>query len=124
MLFASAIRLGLTGALAGTALYVLIVGTRSLYGFIGSATPSAAQGYIADRTSAAERTAGIAGFSAAFGIGAMIGPGIGGAVAAIGPLAPLYAVAAIAAVMVGAIYFFLPEKSPPRGRRYGRDAGG
>lgn len=113
ILFATSIRLGLVGALGGAALYVLIVVTRSIYGVIGSATPSAAQGYIADRTPPKQRTAGMAGFSAAFGLGAMMGPGLGGAAAAIGPLAPLYAVGGLAAIMVVVLYFFLPEFTPP-----------
>lgn len=116
VLFASSIRLGLTGLLSGAALYVLIIATRSIYGLIGSAMPSAAQGYIADRTPAKQRTAGMAGFSAAFGLGAMLGPGLGGAAAAIGPLAPLYAVAALAGAMVIVLYFLLPEFTPPQSR--------
>ena len=111
--FAGAIDLGLAGALGGIGLYAAVIGARSIYGLIGSATPGAAQGYIADRTSAAERTAGVAGFSAAFGMGAMIGPGIGGAATAIGPLAPIYAVAVLAAVMVVLIALYLPERSAP-----------
>ncbi|GAB4528773.1 MAG: MFS transporter [Amphiplicatus sp.] len=118
-LFATSIRLGLVGAMGGLWLYALIVATRSIYGIVGSATPAAAQGYIADRTPPAERTAGISAFSAAFGLGAMLGPGVGGAAAALGPLAPLYAVAALAAAMIAVIYFFLPERHqpPPRGER-------
>jgi len=116
MLFATSIRLGLAGVLGGTALYLLIIATRSIYGLIGSAMPSAAQGYIADRTPPKQRTAGMAGFSAAFGLGAMLGPGLGGAAAAIGPLAPLYAVSALAGVMVVILYFLLPEKTAPTPR--------
>ena len=116
ILFASSIRLGLAGAMGGAGLYLLILATRSIYGVIGSATPSAAQGYIADRTPPKMRTAGMAGFSAAFGLGAMLGPGLGGAAAAIGPLAPLYAVGALAALMVVVLYFFLPEFTPPSPR--------
>lgn len=112
-LFATSIRLGLAGAFAGTGLYLLMIATRSVYGLVGSATPGAAQGYIADRTSPRERTAGVAGFSAAFGLGAIIGPGIGGAASAIGPLAPLYAVAALAALMVALLWIFLPERTAP-----------
>lgn len=118
-LFATSIRLGLSGALAGTTLYILMIATRSVYGLIGSATPGAAQGYIADRTTQRERTAGVAGFSAAFGIGAIIGPGIGGAASAIGPLAPLYAVAALAALMVGLLWIYLPERTAPIARAPG-----
>lgn len=113
ILFASSIRLGLAGAMGGAALYILIIATRSIYGIFGSATPAAAQGYIADRTPPHRRTAGISGFSAAFGLGAMLGPGLGGAAAAIGPLAPLYAVGALAAFMVVVLVIFLPEFSAP-----------
>ena len=113
LLFAFSIGLGLAGALTGAGLYALIIATRSIYGVIGSATPAAAQAYIADRTPPAERTAGLSAFSAAFGVGAMLGPGVGGAAAALGPLAPLYAVAALAGAMVVAIFFLLPERSSP-----------
>ncbi|NWG70749.1 MAG: MFS transporter [Parvularculaceae bacterium] len=111
--FAAAFELGLAGALGGAALYALVICARSIYGLIGSATPGAAQGYIADRTTTAERTAGVAGFSAAFGMGAMIGPGVGGAFSAVGPLAPFYAVASLAAAMGVLIALYLPEKSAP-----------
>ncbi len=111
--FATVLHLGLDGVLAGTLLYALLLGTRMIYGVIGSATPGAAQAYIADRTPPERRTAGMAAFSAAFGIGAMVGPAFAGAVVALDPLAPLYAVAAAAALSVGAVWFFLPERTAP-----------
>lgn len=114
--FATVLHLGLDGVLAGTALYALLLGTRMIYGVIGSATPGAAQAYIADRTPVERRTAGMAAFSAAFGIGAMVGPAFAGAVVAIDPLAPLYAVAAAAALSVAAVWFFLPERTAPTER--------
>ncbi|MGE0410117.1 MAG: MFS transporter [Amphiplicatus sp.] len=116
-LFATSIHLGLIGALSGAGLYALILGTRSIYGLIGSATPAAAQAYIADRTPPEKRTASISSFSAAFGLGAMLGPGVGGAVAALDPLAPLYLVAALAAAMVVVIFFLLPERTAPIPRK-------
>ena len=73
-LFATAIRLGLNGALSGFGLYVIILLTRSIYGIIGSAQPSAAQAYIADRTTPENRAKGLASFAAAFGFGTMLGP--------------------------------------------------
>jgi MFS family permease len=87
-----------------------------IYGVVGSATPGAAQAYIADRTPPERRTAGMSAFSAAFGIGAMVGPAFAGAVVALDPRAPLYAVAAAAACSVGAVFFFLPERTPPKER--------
>lgn len=115
--FATVLHLGLDGVIAGSALYALLLGTRMIYGVIGSATPGAAQAYIADRTPPERRTAGMAAFSAAFGIGAMIGPAFAGAVVAIDPLAPLYAVAAAAACSVVAVWFFLPERTAPTERK-------
>jgi MFS family permease len=94
----------------------MLLGTRSIYGVIGCATPGAAQAYIADRTPPERRTAGMSAFSAAFGIGAMVGPAFAGAVVAIDPLAPLYAVAAAAACSVAAVWFFLPERTAPKER--------
>ncbi len=115
-LFGASLQLGLAGALSGMPLYLLMILMRSLYGFIGSASPPAAQAYIADRTSKRDRTAGIASFSAAFGFGAMLGPGFGAATSLIGPTVPFYAVAAIAASMTFAVYFFLPERTGPTRR--------
>lgn len=114
--FATVLHLGLDGVIAGAALYALLLGTRMIYGVIGSATPGAAQAYIADRTPPERRTAGMAAFSAAFGIGAMVGPAFAGAVVALDPLAPLYAVAAAAACSVAAVWFFLPERTAPTER--------
>lgn len=114
--FATVLHIGLAGALSGALLYAMLLGTRSIYGVIGCATPGAAQAYIADRTPPERRTAGMSAFSAAFGIGAMSGPAFAGAVVAIDPLAPLYAVAAAAACAVAAVWFFLPERTAPKER--------
>ncbi len=115
-LFATSIRIGLIGAVAGMPLFALIVFSRSLYGMIGSAGPPAAQAYIADRTSAADRTSGMAGFAAAFGLGAMLGPGFGAAAAVFGAVAPFYAMAGLAAIMTVSVFLFLPEHTAPTER--------
>lgn len=117
ILFGATLRLGLAGALSGAPLYILLVLTRSLYGVFGSAGPPAAQAYIADRTSAADRTAGIAGFSAAFGLGAMLGPGFGAAASILGPVAPFFAMAGLTAIMGVTVFIFLPERSRPVQRK-------
>jgi MFS family permease len=115
-LFAASIRLGLVGVVSGLPLFLLIVAMRSLYGLVGSAGPPAAQAYIADRTSAADRTSGMAGFSAAFGLGAMLGPGFGAAAAVFGPVAPFFAMSALAAIMAASVFVYLPENTPPAER--------
>jgi MFS family permease len=114
--FATVLHFGMAGVVGGGLLYGLLLATRSIYGVIGSATPGAAQAYIADRTPPERRTAGMSAFSAAFGIGAMSGPAFAGAVVALDPLAPLYAVAAAAAGAVAAVWFLLPERTPPKER--------
>ena len=116
MLFGASVELGLAGVLSGLPLYFLMVLTRSFYGVLGSAGPPAAQAYIADRTSAADRTAGIAGFSAAFGFGAMLGPGFGAAASVFGKTAPFFAIAALAFIMSIAVLAFLPERTAPTRR--------
>ena len=115
-LFGGSIELGLAGVLSGLPLYVLIVAMRSIYGLIGAASPPTAQAYIADCTSNRDSTAGIHSFSAAFGFGAMLGPGFGAAMSLIGPTAPFYAVAALGALMTLAVYLFLPERTGPTRR--------
>lgn len=116
ILFGGAVGFGLAGAVSGLPLYLLLVLTRSFYGLIGSAGPPAAQAYIADRTSAADRTAGIASFSAAFGLGAMLGPGFGAAASVFGKTAPFFAIAVLAAAMAAAVFAFLPERTAPTRR--------
>lgn len=116
LVFGGSVRLGLAGALSGLPLYLLLIATRALYGVLGSAGPPAAQAYIADRTSAQDRTAGMASFSAAFGLGAMLGPGFGAAAAVIGPVAPFFAMAGLAAAMSALVFAYLPERTPPSKR--------
>lgn len=56
-------------------------------------------------------------FSAAFGIGATVGPAFAAAVVALDPLAPLYAVAADAAGCAATVWTYLPERTPPNERK-------
>ena len=119
-LFGGSIMLGLAGALSGLPLYVLLVAMRSIYGLVGSAGPPAAQAYIADRTSRHDRTAGIASFSAAFGFGAMLGPGFGAAASLLGRIVPFFAASALGFVMMLAVFAFLPERTGPTQRKHGK----
>lgn len=116
ILFGASIQLGVVGALSGLPLYIMMVLTRSIYGIIGSAGPPAAQAYIADRTAVADRTRGMAGFSAAFGLGAMIGPAFGAGATFFGKTAPFFGIAIVAVLMSLAVFAFLPENAPPQKR--------
>jgi DHA1 family tetracycline resistance protein-like MFS transporter len=94
-------------AFAGS--YEVLFLARVVSGFAGG-NISAAQAYIADITSPAERSRGMGIIGAAFGIGFSIGPAIGGFAAHWGgPAAPgLVAVGLSLANFVSA-YFILPE---------------
>lgn len=114
--FATVMLVGLWGWLTPIATYALLIVTRSIYGVFGSGAYPASQAYIADRTSAQERTEGIAMLNAAFGLGAAIGPGVGAALTIFGVVAPLYFVAFLAFSSSLAIWILLPERSRPRQR--------
>lgn len=112
-LFATSIELGLMGLLPLAIVYPMMVASRSIYGIFGSAGFPAAQGYIADRTSASERMGAVASLNAAFGLGTTAGPGVIAALAVMGKIAPLYFVAAVGAFSAFAIWRFLPERTRP-----------
>jgi len=85
---------------------------------ITSASFSAASAYIADVAPPEQRAAGFGMLSAAFGLGFVLGPALGGLLGAIDPRLPFWVAAACS--LVNALYglFVLPE-SLPRERREG-----
>lgn len=108
---------GQKGWLPFLSLYVLMILTRAIFGFFGAGAPTAAQAYVADRTTRRERTSGVAAIGAAFGLGTVIGPGFAAALAAIDILVPFFAlgIAALIGALIVAIY--LTERRPPKSRR-------
>src|SRR5690606_20953888 len=112
---AGAIWLGQAGMLGGLGLILTLVLARAVYGAFGSAGTPSAQAYVADRTSRSMRTEALGGLSAAFGACAAAGPGVAAWIAArFGLVTPIVLVGAIAVAAAFAIYFFLPERTPPR----------
>ncbi len=111
----------LTGtlALAGimtsmVTVFICLALARSLFGLLGSAANPAAQAYVADRTSKAERQGEIAFLSSGFSVGTVIGPAFAAALAAAaGILSPALFTAALAALMAALIWFRLPETRAP-----------
>lgn len=116
-LFILAAEAGLAGWLPLAVAFPLMVAGRGLFGLIGSGSFPAAQAYVADRTTRAERTRNIALISASFGFGVILGPGLGALLAGIQLLAPLYAVAGIAFLGALLVWLFLPENRPPKGHQ-------
>jgi DHA1 family tetracycline resistance protein-like MFS transporter len=70
---------------------------------------STAQAYIADVTPPEHRSRGMGLIGAAFGLGFIFGPAIGGLMSHVSPEAPFFVASAMAAANATALYFFLPE---------------
>jgi MFS transporter, DHA1 family, tetracycline resistance protein len=94
-------------AFAGS--YAWLLAARALAGFAGG-NISVAQAYIADVTSPAERARGMGLVGAAFGLGFVVGPAIGGVAGHYGgPLAAGLVAAGLCVVNFVSAYFLLPE---------------
>jgi MFS family permease len=109
-------------SLAGSAVASLVFGlagalwllflARAVDGISG-ASYAAAQAYIADVTSPEERAHGLGLIGAAFGIGFVIGPGLGALLALGDPRLPFFAASGLAAANLGLAYVRLPESLRP-----------
>ncbi|MEM1351798.1 MAG: MFS transporter, partial [Pseudomonadota bacterium] len=95
--------------------WLLLTG-RTLAGLAG-ATYITATAYIADISKPEERAANFGLIGAAFGIGFVLGPAIGGLAAEISLSAPFWIAAALSAGNAIFGYFVLPESLPPQKRR-------
>ena len=93
----------------------LFVG-RAIAGAAGASfTPAYA--YVADISPPEKRAQNFGVVSAAFGIGFIIGPAIGGLLGTLGPRAPFFAAAALSLINLCYGFFVLPESLPPERRR-------
>ncbi len=70
---------------------------------------STAQAYIADITTRENRAKGMGLIGAAFGLGFIFGPAIGGILSKFGSHTPFFFVSALAFINAVSLYFFLPE---------------
>lgn len=70
---------------------------------------SVAQAYIADVTDEKNRARGMGMFGAAFGIGFILGPALGGLLSQYGFSVPAFVSAALAFINLLTVYFWLPE---------------
>lgn len=92
--------------------YWILLASRVLAGAMG-ATVNVAQAYLADVTTLAERPRALGLIGAAFGLGFVVGPGIGGLSATLGAAAPGLIAAALTAVNLGLAWWWLPESRRP-----------
>jgi MFS transporter, DHA1 family, tetracycline resistance protein len=96
-------------------LFWLFVG-RAFAGFCG-ASYVIANAYIADVTTAEARGKAFGMMGAAFGLGFVVGPALGGILGEFGARVPFYAAAGVSALNLIYGYFVLPETLPPEKRR-------
>ncbi|MCL4133360.1 UNVERIFIED_CONTAM: hypothetical protein GTU68_066073 [Idotea baltica] len=86
-------------------------------GGITAATQSTAAAFIADISKPEEKSANFGLIGAAFGVGFVLGPVIGGLLGEFGTRAPFYAAAALGAINLIFGYFVLPETVTDKIRR-------
>jgi len=84
---------------------------------IASATFATANAWVADVSAPADRARHFGFLSAAWGLGFMLGPVVGGLLGEIGPRVPFWAAAGLALVNVIYGFFVLPESLPQSMRR-------
>lgn len=101
-------------ALAPTLLW-LFAG-RAFAGLCGSSYVIA-NAYIADVTAPEDRARAFGLMGAAFGVGFVLGPALGGLLGEVGPRVPFWVAAAISAANLVYGWFVLPETLPPERRR-------
>jgi len=104
--------LGAADSLSGIYLAIMLDG-------ITGGNLTTAYAYIADVTSREERSRGMGLVGAAFGLGLMAGPVLGGLLSAYGLGAPAFTASAIALANVIFGYSVLPESLPPERRTSG-----
>jgi MFS family permease len=109
---AGTLNVGLTGTISTMGLLGLIFVSRFVYGLTASAIYPSASGYIADVTDWQNRGKGMALIGSANAMGSILGPAIGGGLAFMGVLFPMYAAAAIsfAGALAAIIWLVEPEQ--------------
>lgn len=83
---------------------------------MANANIGTAQAYIADVTPPEKRAQGMGLIGAAFGLGFVLGPAVGGLLASFGLAAPALAAAGLSALNFALAWFRLPESLPPEAR--------
>lgn len=113
ILLVSIIGAGLSYILVGLAhsLLLLFIG-RTIAGIMG-ANLSTAQAYIADVTKPEERARGMGLIGAAFGLGFVFGPALGGLLYTVSPGLPFFFTAGLSLANATLLYFVLPETITP-----------
>lgn len=109
LLFASVFHLTLVGALLPLTGYLLLMLTRVMHASVMSAIMPSSSAYMADITSIATRTKGMGAVGAANNFGSILGPALGGLLAGITLLTPLWVASGIAVTTALFVIVLLPD---------------
>ena len=109
ILFAGVFQAALLGLLVPAMAFIALTVARVLNATVMAAVMPASNAYMADITDVAGRTRGMGALGAASNIGSMLGPAIGGLMAAITLLTPLYFSALTTLIAALVALFTLPE---------------
>ncbi len=109
IVFATFILLGLKAVISGMVVYIALIIARMAQSSVMSATPPGAAAYVADITNSQNRVSGMGKLGAANNIGTILGPGVGGALAGISLLMPLYFAAVATLFSALLVWKLLPD---------------
>jgi MFS family permease len=110
------VQAGLWGWVTALPLFALLIVLRVAYGLVVGGINPAAAAYIADTTGEKDRAKGMALVAMSGGLGTIIGPAFGGALATITPVFPMYAAAGLAALALAWAFAALPEPARRAGQ--------
>jgi len=119
---AGTLSMGIKGTVTITTLLAMIFGSRVIYGLTASAIYPSASGYIADVTDWNDRAKGMALIGSANAMGSILGPAIGGGLAFMGVLFPMYAAAVISFFGALAAIVWLVEPEQHKVRQQNKDS--
>jgi len=119
---AGALNMGLKGAVTTSGLLAMIFLSRVIYGLTASSIYPSASGYIADVTDWSNRAKGMALIGSANAMGSILGPAIGGGLAFMGALFPMYAAAVISFAGALAALIWLVEPDQHKIRQQTKDS--
>jgi len=117
VLLISLAALGIDYAITGFAQTIVWLFAARVLSGMAAATYPTANAYIADVSSPEKRAQNFGLIGAAFGLGFIVGPVIGGLLGQFGPRVPFFAAAGLSMLTVAYGYFVVPESLPEKDRR-------
>ncbi len=107
--FALVMQAGMAGAITALTAFAALAAVRAVTAFLTGGLQPTATAYMADITDRENRAGGVAMVGAAFGLGSVLGPMVGGLLARFGVLTPLYLAAGLTVLAAICIRLAVPE---------------